>query len=159
MVFSKLEIEKVKVCDCMAGSSEDTSNVFMRRISAKKHKKGDFKIQLEKDDVPPANTCDDHCGQREISINKVDGYKEEEIVLDYKKKLIIQKMYSPKIDFIYLKFKFEIGAGNVKSTPQHGHESHFDFYKSDDFSVEKIKPVEDAIVVSFTNEEYKEIVE
>lgn len=152
MEFKNLKLDNSRVCECMQGAVETNSDIFMRRIGAKKLKAGDFKVKIEREDTVDGETCDEFCGQREVSINNVDRYNKEEIVEDYKNRLMEQKKYAPNIEFYYSEFRFKEKAGMIKHTPHHGHESHYDFYKDDGFTIDMLDQVGETSVVKFKNE-------
>jgi len=140
MEFNNLRLTESSVCDCMSGSQEDTERTFVRRITENKSLRiRHFKTELEKPDkVLVVNNCIDFCKYRELSINNISDYDEEEVVASYLPDIQKQLIFAPKKEFYYCKFRFKSGAGKTKHTPQHGHISHYDFYKSDEFSIEHI---------------------
>ncbi|UOQ53525.1 hypothetical protein [Hymenobacter cellulosivorans] len=151
MEFKNLKLTNSHVCDCMSGAINTNSEMFIRRIGAKKVKAGDFKVKIEREDTVDGDTCDEFCSQREISINNIERYDKDEIIESYKIELMKQKKYAPNIEFFYSEFCFSDGSGRVKHTPQHGHESHHDFYKSDTFDISMLQINGDPVRVAFVN--------
>jgi hypothetical protein len=144
MSFANLKLDESSTCTCMDGAQENTEITFMRRISVKdKVKTGDFKAGIEKENVIAVETCDDFCSLREISINDSDNYDEASIVENYKESMMRNKIhiFSPQLKLNYCKFKLTSVSGHVKYTPQHGHESHFDLYKKDTFTLDSLQIV------------------
>ena len=133
----------------MNGSAEDTVTVFIRRLGERNGLKDrHFKHDLEKLNkiLPPPKDCDDFCSHREISIDDVSNYPLADVIASYMPAIREQLEIAPKKEFYYCKFTFAHGAGTVKYTPEHGDVSHYDFYKSDAFSVNLIhqqgKPIQ-----------------
>lgn len=143
MDFSKLRLEDAAPCECMSGSTENTSTVFIRRISEKHGLKDrHFKHDLEKPNRNLVVTdCNSFCSFREISIDDISNHPVADVIANYMPAIHEQLEISPKKEFFYCAFTFATGSGTVKSTPEHGYVSHHDFYKSDEFSVQLITQI------------------
>lgn len=151
MDFKNLKLTKSHICDCMDGCFDTNSEMFIRRIGAKKVKAGDFKAKIERENTIDGDSCDEFCSLREISINNVTRFNKSEVIESYKYELMKQKKYAPNLNFFYSEFCFSEGSGRIKHTPQDAHESHHDFYKSDDFDISMLKLNGEPVCVSFEN--------
>lgn len=137
----------------MDDAKEDTNTTFMRRIAVKgRVKAGDFKIGIEKDNTPEAESCDAFCALREISINDADNYSEEDIIESYKESIMRNKVniFSPQLKLNYCKFKLVTESGHVKYSPQNGGDSHFDLFKKDTFDVTQLI-INNIVFIDFPN--------
>lgn len=143
MLFSRLRLEEEAHCNCMSNAEEDTTRTFIRRTSeATPLKERHLRASVEKAEKDlSANDCTDFCALRELSIDNVDDFPEADVVASYIPEIQKVKIFSPKKEFYYCKFRFKENAGKVKPTPHHGYLSHYDFYKSDDFTIDLIEPV------------------
>ena len=149
MEFNNLRLTESPICDCMTSSFEEISRIFIRRITENRSLRiRHFKADIEKvDKLLVVNDCSDFCRFRELSMNDISDYDEQEVVASYSPDIQEQLKFAPKKEFYYCKFRFKTGAGKVKYTPHHGHESHYDFYKSDEFSMDHVETLSSPIAI------------
>ena len=129
-------------CNCIEGAVEDSSSAFLRTIDGNVPKERDFlshweRYQRQGKELPKGE-CDELCGWKGVSVNKIDGYDEDEISKTIKNRLLYLPQGKKKS---ICRFRLDAGAGVVKHTPNESHGSHHDLYKCDDFDMNKIVDV------------------
>ncbi len=157
MTFNKLGLESDE-CKCLEGTFQDLQNIYTRKINKPDPKESDFKTQWEKATdltVFSKSSCDDLClDKKSLSINQ---WTEKTGVT------IIRKYLNPylrlgkklKKDSIFL-FRFLSDSGALKYTPTKKDKNHYDFYKSDTFSLTSLITVR--IVELKETDYYKKII-
>ncbi|RNA63518.1 hypothetical protein D1631_17170 [Chryseobacterium nematophagum] len=136
-----IKISSNTECSCLNDSYADLTNMFVRKVrKAPDMKDADFKNHFERDKTPEKNTCDEICGFHGVSI---------EIWNDSSSKALLEKyLYtagiSPKHKNNLSVFKLKENAGLVKHTPHQVefNEYHYDFYKEDSFTVDRLELIE-----------------
>lgn len=132
-------------CNCHRKADENCTDTFARKVcDARELKSRDFKTHHERGLPPESASCDDICGYRGVSVFVWNGnsktYISEKFSLTFG---ISPMMKRPKYQLGV--FRISEGLGKVKHTPnqKHGVEPyHYDFYKSDEFAVEKLELVD-----------------
>lgn len=147
MQFDDIRIDTE--CDCLEGAAEDTQSTFLRLIdNTPSPKERDFLSHWERYkrqnrlDLISNIDCSKACGLKGLSLNKLDGYQEEEVFNIYTKMFLFTSEKERKKKVLY-KFKMGSNAGVAKHTPNDVHDSHHDLYKCDLFNLS------DLIEVSF----------
>jgi len=135
MTFEKINTDTS--CNCLKGAIIDTENSYVRKLRKETLEEKDFLTHWERDIKPDTDDCEIICSHKAVSINQFNPETEAQILEKYKTTFKI----NPKKGAYYLKFQFLQDAGKVKHTPDFNtnDESHYDFYKSDDFNFEKIQ--------------------
>lgn len=132
-------------CNCIEGAGEDNQSAFLRTIDGNEPKEKDFFSHWErykKQGKPlPHDNCGEACALKGLSINKGDGYSEDEILEVYKNRLLYLSEKERRKRSVY-KFKLGGEVGVVKHTPDEYHDSHHDLYKCDAFTIDKLQVVE-----------------
>ncbi|MBT2558873.1 hypothetical protein J7E24_13840 [Hymenobacter sp. ISL-91] len=128
-------------CNCVDGVGTDTESTFLRTVGGNQPKERDFMSHWERYKKQgkeiEAKGCADTCGWKGVSMNKADGYDEEEIITVFRQRL----MFSPQSKMYICRFKTGSENGVVNHTPNDDHDSHHDLLKCDVFSVEKLESV------------------
>lgn len=134
MTFEKLQLNETS--NCLAEAKEDYVSIFVRKIKSEEVCIEDFKSKWEKLRAIGAS-LDEQCGAKGISICKVEDENESKILEDFVEVFRI----SPRYRYTALFFKLLPDAGLVKSSPSKKLISHNDFYKSDEFALDKIEKI------------------
>lgn len=126
-------------CNCIDGAAEDKVSHFIRTIDGNNARIQDFYSHWERYKKQgrelPEEDCAKICGLKGISINKLDGYDENEILETYITRLRFLPQGRKKS---ILKFTMGSNCGAVKHTPDVNHSSHHDLYKCDDFNINAV---------------------
>jgi hypothetical protein len=114
----------------------DTASWFLRRVKAVRPTKDDFVSWFDEgiDSERHRESCEEHCEYRGVSVNRIDGFNEGRILEKFRRTL----QFSPAMPKYYCKFKFTIWAGIVRATPRPDNESHFTFFRSDQFGLDTL---------------------
>jgi hypothetical protein len=116
----------------------DTVNSYVRKLNKASLEEKDFLSHWERNKKPEILECENICSFKAISLNQFRSDTEAQIVEKFKTTFSI----NPKKGSYYLKFQFLNDAGKIKYTPFDNDASHYDFYKADDFNLEKIHIIE-----------------
>ncbi|UOE49655.1 hypothetical protein MTO98_01045 [Mucilaginibacter sp. SMC90] len=130
-------------CDCFTKSNENTTDMFVRKVRRSENlNNADFRNHIERGKIPEdKNNCGEVCGYHGVSIELWNEYSSAQL----KERYLQTLSFSPKSKNNLCVIKFQPGCGLVKHTPdqKNGYnEFHYDFYKNDDFSVERLSLVE-----------------
>lgn len=83
-----------KECNCIDNAIEDSESAFLRIIDSNAPKERDFLSKWERyvkqGKEISHSTCDETCGWKGVSMNKVNGYEEEEVVGVLRQALLFQ---------------------------------------------------------------------
>lgn len=126
---------------CINDLEENTISVFCKKIKQNELNISDFKSYWEKGKRPRKNKQNDICNFKGISCNKLanDLSNESAIVKHYFNLRLFKKKYNGN----YLcKFKTKKEAGVFFDNSKLSNPSHHNFFKSDNFSLEKIEVIE-----------------
>jgi hypothetical protein len=138
MTFELLE-EEAAQCDCISKANLDTTSTFICSVGSNNPKVRDFLSKWERYKTSgkdlPFKDCIEMCALKGVSMNKLDGYDESEIIEAYKQRLI----FSQKSKTFIFKFNLSVDVGVVEHTPNHDHHSHHDLFKCDGFNVDGFK--------------------
>lgn len=128
-------------CTCLSDCSNDVTNLFARKVrKAPDMKDADFRNHFEKNRSPETNNCDEICGFYGVSIEIWNDASSKTLIEKYQ----ITSSISPKHKNNLSIFKLKVDAGLVKHTPDQleYNEFHFDFYKEDSFTIDKLELIE-----------------
>ena len=120
-------------CDCLERAIEDTKNLFARKINKPNPLNKDFYSHWERG--KRAVECKNICGYKGISVNKWSENDKNAII----NKFLTTFSISPKHKDGIFVFRIIEGAGLIEHTPNKNDVTHYDFYKSDDFSLEMLE--------------------
>lgn len=132
-------------CQCHKGASENCADTFARKVGeAKGLKARDFRTHSERGIIPESNECDELCGYKGLSINIWTEQSKSYVYDKFSLTLgISPKLKTPRTQIGVFKILEE--AGKVKHTPEQKEGIdvyHYDFYKSDEFDIDKLVLVE-----------------
>lgn len=138
MTFDKIKSDTE--CECLSNAVIDNENAYVRKLHKETLEEKDFLTHWERNIKGESLECDNICSRKSVSINQFNSETEAQILEKYKTTFHI----NPKKGAYFLKFKFLKDAGKTKHTPVPAinDTSHYDFYKADDFSFEKIQIIE-----------------
>lgn len=130
-------------CNCFVDASENIADTFVRKVSRSGNiKDSDFKNHIERNKTPAdSNNCEEVCGYHGVSIELWNEQSTPPLMNKYRQTAII----SPQLKKNLCVIKFKSECGLIKYTPnqlEEYNEFHYDFYKDDDFLVEKLELVE-----------------
>lgn len=127
-------------CNCLEDTIIDIDNSYVRKLRKEILEEKDFLTHWERNLKADNADCKKICSSKSVSINQFKPETEVQILEKYKTTFNI----NPKKGAYYVKFQFLQNAGKVKHTPdiEFKDESHFDFYKADDFSFDKIRIID-----------------
>ena len=124
-------------CKCLDNCIEDNSNIFARKVSKNKLTNSDFKTHFERNKIPESEDCEFICGYRGISIYIWDESSKEQL----KQRFSVTNNLSPQSKKNIAVFSFKKDAGLLKNTPNQAQgfdEFHYDFFKCDGFTLERV---------------------
>ena len=121
-------------CNCIDNAEEDVVNQYVRRLRKEKLSEKDFKTHWERGIGVNKNECGDICSYKGISLNQLSEESESLIIQKYKTTFNI----NPKKGGHLIKFQLKDDAGVVEHSPTKSDETHYSFFKSDDFELEKL---------------------
>ncbi|MCU0359637.1 MAG: hypothetical protein MUF75_02790 [Bacteroidia bacterium] len=136
MTFDK--IHSNTNCDCLAKAVIDTSSEFVRKLRKDTVEDKDFLTHWEREIRPATEDCETICSYKGVSINQMTPEYETQILEKYKTTFTI----NPKKGAHYMKFRLSKDSGKVNYTPEEDDKSHFNLYKADEFTLEKITVLE-----------------
>lgn len=122
-------------CNCIENSFEDTNNEYIRKLKKDKIEDKDFITHWERIIGRDSQICKDVCSYKSISIDLCQDNNIGIITNKYK----ITFHINPKKGAYYIKFKFDENAGKIVHTNDKNDITHHEFYKSDEFTLGKIK--------------------
>lgn len=124
-------------CDCVEGAAQDLQNVYARKINKPNVLDTDLKSHWEKGSRNSGD-CRQICGLKGLSMNIWNKDSRDKAIEKY---LTTFKITTKSKNSIYL-FKFKKNAGVIVHTPSSGNPYHYDFYKSDNFSIDMLEEVD-----------------
>ncbi len=137
MTFEKINLDTD--CKCLTKAVVDTENTYVRKLRKLNIlNEKDFLTHWEREIRPETEDCETICSYKGVSINQFKPEYENQIIEKYKTTFNI----NPKKGAYLLKFRLTDEAGNVKYAPEDNDESHYNFFKSDDFTYDKIQVIE-----------------
>jgi len=127
-------------CLCLDSAAEDTTSIYLHYIDSPSAKIRDFASKWERyeksrpEELPDKEECEEICAWKGVSVNKIDGYDEDEVYRVYTEpyRFLSEKERNKRR---ILKFTLGTDTGVVKHTPNEEHESHHDLFKCDDFNI------------------------
>lgn len=137
MEFS--ELLKDTDCQCLENANQDNVSIFAKKINKPNPTDKDFKSHWERGKT--SIVCDEICGYKGLSVNLWNESTKEAVI----KKYVTTFGISPKHKDSIFVFKFLDEAGMVKYTPNENDKSHYDFYKSDNFTLEMLEQTTEII--------------
>lgn len=133
-------------CNCLHGAEEDIEHIYCRKIDTSTIKERDFKTHWErgkreyKGQTISTNDCKAVCDLKAISTNIIKNNEHVEHAI--KKYLKTCSLSPSKAKSSYLcKFKFKDHAGKVKHSPELDDHTHYNFFKADTFSINRIEVI------------------
>ena len=136
MTFKKIHSDTD--CNCLSKAVIDTASEFVRKLRKNNVEEKDFLTHWEREIRPETEDCETICSYKGLSINQITPEYENQILEKYKTTFTI----NPKKGAYYLKFRLNEDTGKVSYTPEVDDKSHYNLYKADDFTLEKIVIVE-----------------
>jgi hypothetical protein len=121
-------------CDCLNGANIDTENEYVRRLRKETVVDKDFQTHWERGIRPEIDNCENICSYKGVSINQFRNEFVEQILNKYKTTFSI----NPKKGAFYLKFKLTKDAGKVKFASEEDDNSHYNFFKADNFDLNSL---------------------
>jgi hypothetical protein len=121
-------------CDCLENAVQDNRHFYARKINKPAPLDRDFKSHWERGKQSVDN-CEKICGLKGISMNLWNQTTEKAII----KKFLTTFSITPKHKDSIFVFKCLPESGLTKYTPNEEDDSHYDFYKSDEFSLDKLE--------------------
>ena len=144
-------------CSCLLAQiekcAENTEATFCRKIDKKSIKIKDFKSRWErnKKTINGTEVAEDDCAGilslKGISIDLYSDENKEKVLEKYRTTFAINQR---KVK--YAIFQLRDGAGRVKHSPHNGDNTHHDFYKSDEFTLDHIMLIETRNIIGGSNE-------
>ncbi len=134
-------------CECLVKTKQDITIFFARKINKPLPLEKDFISHWERG--KRADDCKGICGFKGLSINEWNK-KTEMVVIN---KFLTTFAISPKHKDSILIFKFLPNAGLIKHTPTKEDKAHYDFYKSDEFTLEMLENYNIIPLKDFINNE------
>ncbi|MCC9074459.1 hypothetical protein LNQ49_22985 [Flavobacterium sp. F-65] len=123
-------------CNCTIDAIIDNNSNFALKMNKGMMRDNDFKTYWEKGRRPELMNCTQICSHKGQSLSIVNNSIDlEKIINVYKQLFPFSPSYRTHCAIITLKEN----SGMVKSTPIEINPFHYDFYKSDDFNIEKIE--------------------
>lgn len=132
MEFNNLDSEG---CNCFNQAEEDTVSKFALKITNTTLQEKNFKTYWEKGRRIDSDNCDKLCSLKSQSLSIIRNQKEEDNTVALYKKLF---PFAPKYKTHCAILSFKKDSGLMKHTPSENNSLHYDFYKSDSFSLAKV---------------------
>jgi CRISPR/Cas system CSM-associated protein Csm4 (group 5 of RAMP superfamily) len=123
-------------CDCLKEAFEDNTSIYSRLLKRDTVTDKDFLSKWEKNNRPEG--CELTCLMKGVSINKIDSDEVKEKVKDIYRRFKL----SPKYKTGVLLFRLAPGAGVIRHTPSPDNPYHHTLYKSDEFSLDMLTPID-----------------
>lgn len=131
MEFNTLNIDTN--CNCTKDGLIDNTSHFALKMNKENMRENDFKTYWEKGKT--STECEEICSLKGQSLTIVNSTEDLENTIEvYKKLFPFSPSYKPFCAIITL----NENSGVVKSTPIEINPLHYDFYKSDDFTIGKV---------------------
>ncbi len=131
MEFNTLNIDTN--CNCTKEGLIDNTSHFALKMNKQNIRENDFKTYWEKGKT--STECEEICSLKGQSLTIVNSTEDLESTIEvYKKLFPFSPSYKPFCAIITL----NENSGVVKSTPIEINPLHYDFYKSDDFTIDKV---------------------
>jgi hypothetical protein len=131
MTFEKLNVDNN--CKCTEDGVINNISSFALKINKETIREADFKTYWEKGRT--STDCDEICSLKGQSLTIIDSQKDLDLTLKiYKELFPISPKYKPYCAVVLL----NEDSGLVKLTPTEINPLHHDFYKSDEFTIEKV---------------------
>lgn len=135
-------------CNCLLNSvlkdSSNTEDIFCKKLRQKNPGPRDFESHWEMgwraiDDRPidMQHDCSGILSLKAISVNIFNDQTRSQVLEKYHTTFKISPQYNSSARFC--SFKFKPNAGKVRHTPIKNDQSHYDFYKSDGFTMERLE--------------------
>lgn len=139
-------IENGTGCSCLEDAVVDEVPAYLHYIDSPSVKTRDFASKWERyeksrpEELPSQEDCKVVCAWKGVSVNKVDGYDEDEVYRVYTEpyRYVPEKERNKRR---ILKFTLGANTGMVQHTPNTEHDSHHDLFKCDTFDVAAIATV------------------
>lgn len=122
-------------CQCLQGAFIDLESMFAIKTMKDFLRDVDFTTYFEKGRLPSSENCDDICSVKGQSITMVNSEEDLIATVNVYKELF---PFSPKYKSHYTLVRLKEDSGLIKLTPTENNPLHHDFYKSDEFTLEKI---------------------
>lgn len=135
MKFEKLNADTN--CTCALDGLIDNASHFALKINKENLRENDFKTHWEKGKT--STICDEICSLKGQSLTIVNNQEDlDKTIQVYKQLFPISPSYKPFCAIITL----NEDSGVVKLTPIEINPLHHDFYKSDDFTIDKVSLIQ-----------------
>ena len=122
-------------CNCTDDAIIDNNSSFALKMNKGMMRENDFKTYWDKGRRPELMNCTEICSHKGQSLSIVNTPLDLQNTINvYKQLFPFSPSYKPHCAVITLKEN----SGMVKSTPIDNNPLHYDFYKSDDFNLEKV---------------------
>ena len=125
-------------CNCVKKAVDDFDNKYLRKLRKDQLSEKDFLTHWERGIGNEETDCEKICSYNGISINQADEKTENIIIEKYKTTFNI----NPKKGAHLLKFKIKNNAGKVSHAPLEDDDTHYNFFKSDEFNLETLEVIE-----------------
>lgn len=125
-------------CDCLEGSSEDSSNTYALKTIKEELRIQDFNSYHDKGKENKKLDCNSICSFRGVSVSLFNDKSKDYVLKVYQELFPLSPKYKPYVKIV----KFSKSCGNLKHTPSIKNDFHYDFYKSNIFTLDKIKVIE-----------------
>lgn len=126
-------------CDCISNAVNDTDSAFGLVTKNDTLRETYFRTKWEKGQRPDNLTdCKKVCSKKGLSISLFDNDTMDKVISVFSQLFASAPGYKGFISVI----KLDIESGVVKSTPSKINPHHFDFYKSDQFDLDKVKCIQ-----------------
>lgn len=122
-------------CNCTNDAEIDYISSFALKMNKGIMRENDFKTYWEKGRRPELMDCKEICSHKGQSLSIVNTKIDLENTINVYKQLFT---FSPRYTTHCAVITLNEDSGMVKSTPIDINPLHYDFYKSDDFNIEKI---------------------
>jgi hypothetical protein len=149
MTFEKIGLQDDE-CECLSETIQDSSNQYTRKIFKPSPKEKDFLTKWEKG--YRTDDCKTLCENiKSLSINQWNNETKNDVLKKYVKMFTLRKGEDSAFVFI-----FNAMSGKIKPSPRDNDNSHYDYFKSDQFDISLLTHIE-TIILSET-QIYKDLV-
>lgn len=122
-------------CSCNNDAIIDNISKFALKMNKEIMRENDFKTYWEKGKRPKLMDCSEICSYKGLSLSIVNLPIDLENTINLYKQLF---PFSPGYKTHCVVISLKENSGMVKSTPIDKNPLHYDFYKSDNFNIEKV---------------------
>jgi hypothetical protein len=122
-------------CTCTNDAVIDNVSSFALKMNKGIMRENDFKTYWEKGRRPESLDCNEICSHKGQSLSIVNSTVDLENTINIYKQLF---PFSPSYKTHCAVITLNKNSGMVKSTPIDINPLHYDFYKSEDFNIEKV---------------------